>query len=168
MTKLNLKAVKITAWICVCYCVLELCYYLYGIFFREWGSPIDHNTTILIWKVDLIGITLVISFVLVFVARILRGIAKHKQVFIPNNHRWLIYATVFLFIQPFVENYVRAYLKMKYSVIQELNCFWIDIILNPILHPKMITYIISGLMLLIVAYLYKIGAQAVEEQRLTI
>ena len=45
---------------------------------------------------------------------------------------------------------------------------WMHLVLNPIMKPDHITYVISGLLLMIIAYLYKIGVQVAEEQSLTI
>lgn len=156
MEEKNYKSIKVTLWLCICYCILSLCYTMYGIFFR------DHVISIII--LTIVGETIVIGFVLLFVLRILRGLKKSGQVFIPNNHRLLIYAAVCLFVQSYIAGYTKIYLR--YINGYELD--WLQIILNPILKPDSMAYIISGLMLLIIAYLYKFGTQAVEDQRLTI
>ncbi len=156
MANLNFKAIKITAWLCICFCILTLCYGLYAIFFRDY---ID-----LLGKIGICVHCLLIGFVLIFLIGILRGINKSRQVIIPNNHRWLIGTAVGLFCLSYINGFIRMYIR-------HLNGYewdWLQIILNPIMKPNHTTYIVGGLLLLIIAYLYKLGTQAAEEQRLTI
>lgn len=156
MAILNFKAIKITAWLCICFCVLTLCYALYAIFFRDYIPVLD--------KIVICVNSLLFGFVVIFLLRILRGINKSRQVFIHNNHRWLICAAVGLFCLSYINGFISMYIR-------HLNGYewdWLQIILNPIMKSNHITYIVGGLLLLIIAYLYKLGTQAAEEQRLTI
>lgn len=160
MAKLNLKAIKRIVWLCIGYCIIYICYGLYDILYREY---INRSLEIKI-SICLVLITTILA--LIFVVRLLQGIKKHNQVFAPNNHRWLIYTSISLFIQPFLNTYISAF--FYYYNGEWVDSDWLSVFLNPILLPRMIPYILTGLMLLIVAYLYKLGEQAVEDQRLTI
>ena len=159
MTKLNVKSIKLTAWISICYCILLACYEIYNLFIRDYSIKL-----ILLDQLSGCVILLILSFIVVFMTRILRGVTKHKPVFIPNNHRWLLYSAACLFVEPFIVTWAIAYRHYP----PEEEFYWMELILAPILSPKMIQYIIVGLILLMVGYLYKLGAQAAEEQRLTI
>ena len=156
MANLNFKAIKFTAWVCICFCVVMLCYGLYAIFFRDYITVLG--------KIGICVNILLTGFVLIFLVRILRGINKNRQVFIPHNHRWLICAAVGLFCL----SYVKGLLIMYTRYLNGYEWDWLQIILNPIMKSNHITYTIAGLLLLIIAYLYKLGTQAAEEQRLTI
>lgn len=155
MANLNFKVIKSTVWVCICFCVLTLGYNLYAIFYRDY-LPTIH-------KVAISVNTLVIVFVMVFVVRILRGINKRNQVFIPKNHHWLICAASGLLFL----SYVNGFIELYRHYLRGIDVDWFFLIIEP-LKPNLISYLIGGLLLLIIAYLYKLGTQAVEEQRLTI
>ena len=94
MAKLNLKAIRITSWICVGFCVLALGYALYSIIFRDYILAIA--------KTGICVYAIVIGLILIFLSRIIRGV-NNNQVFIHGNHRLLIYSAVGLFCLSYIK-----------------------------------------------------------------
>lgn len=160
MAKLNLKAIRITSWICVGFCVLALGYALYSIIFRDY---IFRDYILAIAKTGICVYAIVIGLILIFLSRIIRGV-NNNQVFIHDNHRLLIYSAVGLFCLSYIKEFSRMYV----CHLKGMETDWMHLVLNPIMKPDHITYVISGLLLMIIAYLYKIGVQVAEEQSLTI
>ena len=153
----NVKKVRRSAWVCIFLCILYLGYAFYDIMCRE------HNLSSLslkfIYCAEGVLNIILCGFILVFLVKILSKI-KSGFLFVPNNHVWLYCAALCSFIRP-------VFMELWRLRIRNLGFEW-HFVLDVIFKPIPVMFMISGMLLLIFAWLYKIGENMVEDHRLTI
>lgn len=157
-----IKSVRITAWICVALCVLMICYGVYSPFrypFDEFRSDpwrVCHHIIYPLFDI------MMSACLIVFCVRILRKISE-GMIFVRNNHRWIIVSVISYFVGNYLDYLIASKVSMGTIFYQGL---WTP--LSFLISPLGINMTMMAFLMLIFAFLYRLGEKAAEEQRLTI
>lgn len=161
MEKSEFKAMKIAIWLCMVFCALSLCYTFYNGAIRNYSWLEDAGRSLkYVFYARYVIRGLSLAFIFVFVIRALLGL-KSRKGFCHGNHRWLFAAAACLFVNSWVGELFR-------SVVRGYDLGWWMITANAIFKPQHMQNVISCIVLIIFALLYKLGEKTAEEQRLTI
>lgn len=157
-----IKSVRITAWICVALCILMICYGVYSPFrypfdeFRFDPWRVYHHIIYPLFDI------MMSACLIVFCVRILRKISE-GMIFVRNNHHWIIVSVISYFVGNYLDYLIASKVSMGTIFYQGL---WTP--LSFLISPLGINMTMMAFLMLIFAFLYRLGEKAAEEQRLTI
>lgn len=157
MNNIVLK-VRRTAWVCVFFCILYFCYAFYDFMYRDHNFLNSLYSKFIFYAPGFLNTCLCV-FLLLFLGKVICKI-KSGFLFVPNNHVWLYFAALCTFIEP-------IFLELWRLHTRNFEFEW-HFVLDVIFKPGAVMYMINGILLLIFAWLYKLGENIVEDQRLTI
>ncbi len=164
----NLKPIRRTVLTSWAFCALTFGYVFYNAYIRDWhvsdfswatkyacsAEQISQAQTLKFYGCAFQCLTFI--FILIFLSFILRNL-KRGQIFSSRNHLWLLAASACTFIIPYTT-------VIRQRVIRDFAIDW-RIILIPIAQSQ---FTLISLLLILFAFLYKIGGQLYEDQKLTI
>ena len=158
----NVLKVRRIAWVCVFFCILYFCYAVYNLMFRDYNFLNSVYSKVIFYAPVFLNICFCV-FLLVFWGKVISKI-KSGVLFVSNNHIWLYWAALCTFIDPIFLELWRLHIG-NFELDWSLDWY---LVLALIFKPGAVLYMINGMILLIFAWLYKLGENIVEDQRLTI